>query len=186
MGRRREGAESRCAAGASAGRLARVAVMLTALTVAACSFPKAPDTPPEPTEEDAKASFAADHPFVSTAATSQNQSGGNFLPSDCPTDDSQVGPRDGATAAGVNFRVEACRDQSKRLQDQLDAFCADGQQDACKLRDFAIKKRACCTWHYGVRGCSRGGEADGTVNGREAHRVTCFDNTVAIGPACGC
>ena len=147
-------------------------LLLAATIIVACNYPKPADSPPL-SEDEEKASFAADHPFVSTTSTSQP--GANFLPSDCPTDDSQVGPRNGATAAGVNFRVEACREQSKRLLDQMEAYCADGQQDACKLRDFAVKKRGCCTWHYGVRGCSG-----------EAHRVTCFDNTVANGPACGC
>jgi hypothetical protein len=156
--------------------MGRCAVLLG--LVAACNnLPKAADpVPEEQTEQEEKATFAQEHPFGSGAqAQSQSAGAGAFLPSDCPRDDSQAGPRNGAVAGGDAYRVEACRDQSKRLQDQLDAFCADGQQDACKLRDFTVKKRGCCTWHYGVRGCSG-----------EAHRVTCFDNTVASGPACGC
>jgi hypothetical protein len=59
----------------------------------------------------------------------------------------------------------------QKLLDQLRAYCDDGNEEACKAHDFAVRKRGCCTWHQGARKCEEG-------------RVVCFDG--AIAERCSC
>jgi hypothetical protein len=59
-----------------------------------------------------------------------------------------------------------------KLLDELKALCDDGNDKACKGRDFAVKKRGCCAWHGGARKCNDDGH------------VVCFDGVVS--QACGC
>jgi hypothetical protein len=59
-----------------------------------------------------------------------------------------------------------------KLLDQLAALCQDGNEKACRAREFAVKKRGCCAWNQGARSCN------------EDHHVVCFDGHVS--EQCSC
>jgi hypothetical protein len=66
----------------------------------------------------------------------------------------------------------AARDDDRKLFDELQALCADGNDGACRALQFATKKRGCCAGHGGVRKCDD-----------QAH-VMCMDGTPSA--TCSC
>ena len=59
-----------------------------------------------------------------------------------------------------------------KLLEQLKALCEDGNDKACRAREFAMKKRGCCAWNQGARSCN------------DEHKVVCFDGHVS--ESCSC